>query len=325
MERLGRVIGYSASYMDEEMADQLTEAVDLFRTEDGAAAYAQWIAEAYGRSTPGSTSAHLDTADGGVLLSGSTETGDWTRIVFRSGAIVATLAFAGRAGDAPPVALRTLAAPLADRIDAARPNGRPYDLAHLMSATVPKADLPSAFSSLAWDPVFGGCWDTDEMVAQLADPADVAKDIATYGLEVQCLGMYSPQSDCPDPGACPTPAPDVSAQGIVRVATGISVLRSPEDAMGYRASGLARFEAAATGTAFEHFAVPGLPGALGLRRHVIDGETSEIETRVSFSRGDIAGFVFVHDRTAVDHRSDVIAMAKALEARMSEVLGTPAS
>jgi hypothetical protein len=321
LARLGRVVGFSKGFGSESGDDQLTESVELFLEEDGAAAYIQWFAAAIASSIGDVRSEPLGLADGGLRLSASTSSGDRTWLMFRSRSLVATLSFQGPAGDSPPVPLSELAPAFAARVQAGISSGQPYDMTHLMSASLPRADLPSAFRSLAWDAAFGGCWSHDELIANASNPDAVAKDIATFGHEIYCLGMYSPSGEC-GTGGCPTPAPGVTpTAGIIRVASGFNVLASAAAARGWMASSMARLEETAAESRLEHFEVPGIPGAIGIRRHVQDGDVAEIDTRVVFVRGSIQGVAYVHDQTETDHVPDVIAMAKALDARLTLVLG----
>jgi hypothetical protein len=316
LARMGRVIGYRATYSNETNGDQLTESVDVFLTEDGAASYVTWFATAMA-TTIDATSRPVEAGDGGLLITSSTANGDRRWVVFRSGTLVATIGFQGQSGHTPPAKLTQLAAALAARITGAAFTGIPYDLAQLMSATVPKADLPRAFLPLGWDPVFGGCWDQAEMIAQSSDPEQTERDIATFGREISCLGMYSPDGECGVAG-CPTPPPDTGAPvGVIRVATGFSVLASPSSAQGLFDVTLARIE----GSGAERFDVPDMPGAVGLRRHIVDGDIAEVDTRIMFVRGNLLALAYVYDRTDSDHTADVIEMAKALDARIAAVLG----
>lgn len=319
LARLGRVVGYAAGYADWDANDQLHQSVDVFLTEDGAAAYVTWYAGAVASETGGATSRPIERGDDGVEVTASTSSGDRTWIIFRVGRLVATLGFLGPTGHTPPVAFDDVGAVLAARIQDAEFTGRPYDLARLMSATVPRADLPPAFGTLGWDATFGGCWDHAEMVAQSTDPEVIADLIERYGHEVYCVGMYSPDGDC-GVGGCPSPAPDaLPPVGIIRVATGISVLASPSAAQGYLAATIARVEASSS-SPVERFDVPGIPGAVGLRRSVVDGDVREVDTRVIFARDDLVAVAYVHDRTDADHRADVIAVAMALQARIGTIL-----
>jgi hypothetical protein len=317
LERSGRITGYTSAWFDFTSEERRIASVDLFSTPQGAKKYVDWMTHFLSTSVveqhPKAT-AVTEPVDGlgaaAVMVEVTIGKNESSRVIVRSGLLVGTVSAGGTPEQVDAADLKGLAAAQAARLVEADLSGQPYDAALLLSAPLPKAAFGRAYADFRWDWYFGGCVNKFELVGRSSMPVETRADLARFGWLVSCYGMYEAEGQ------------GSGADGSNRILSSLAVYGDPAMAKDALADGVAGAKRdVRTAKAATTFNVPGPPGAVGMVREVVDGDTTLLDTRVSFVHGSLVAAVAIRDPSGGDHVDEVIALAASLAARLDKVVG----
>jgi hypothetical protein len=244
-----------------------------------------------------------------------------THVLFQRGSVVGSVWDGHKPGVGNVINVAATAKALASRIvsRAASVNARgpvAEDVTMQLSAGLPKAALGARYAKLAWDWLFGGCWDVAEAATQTSSAAEAKAYRAAasrYGQLMYCRAMYAP-------------ATTEFLNGVQRVFTGGTLYTTAAGADGSMTYAIAQWQARAgrtiAGTAYGKLSRPWMP-ALGDRVVALQQRAGTVwSTRVLIRHGAYVAVATLNAKWFSGMTTDVRRWAVALDQRVTKLQAT---